>query len=153
MAHWTPDVIGGVTLALIFALIGWGGTIYCWIHKKNVKQGEVSSVDKWLSKKSTTAAGVAGGYAGFAQTNTEGTEMGRMNRRQGDLESGTQHRDGVVEGVDTSGQVALPPPVYDEERERMDARRSADVPGYQERVAASEDTLRNDVPVEQQRRE
>lgn len=108
---WSPDLIAGVAIAVALALIGWGGTAYCWYHKKHHVQGDVSTVDKWLSKKGTTGAGLAGAHAGYA--NTEGgTEMQRPRRtRRGDVEQG-HGAPRVVDGVDNTGEPAPPPPVY-----------------------------------------
>ncbi|KPI34436.1 uncharacterized protein AB675_1395 [Cyphellophora attinorum] len=134
---WTPDVIAGVTIALVLAVIGFGGSLYCAIHKKRRTQGEVSTVDKWLGAKggNSTALGVAGGYGGFA--NAPGTELRDMDRHR-DVERG----EGTLDGVDNMGEPRAPPPVYDEgrvvrggEREGLEGetRRNSEVPGYQER--------------------
>lgn len=141
---WSPDVIAGVTIALVLALIGWGGTVYCWIHKKKVTQGEISTVDKWLSKGSGIAAsGVASGYAGFVNTTPgQQIEMERMADRHRDLERG----EWTVDGVDNMGEPRAPPPVYNAGTEGRraerpsgeglegDTRRNSEVPGYQERA-------------------
>lgn len=143
---WSPDVIAGVTIALVLALIGWGGTVYCWIHKKKVSQGEISTVDRWLAKKGTAGAGFAGAQAGYADVggagrHGEAMEMQRPGRagRERDIErdgdGGSVASTVVVEGVDTTGEPRAPPPVYDGRRQaEAEARRSVDAPGYQERV-------------------
>jgi hypothetical protein len=137
---WSPDVIAGVTIAIVLAVIGWGGTAYCWWHKKHKVQGEVSTVDKWLSKKGTAGAGIAGAHAGFAET---GTELERRPRRsERDLEGGEggradghghgEAREVVVEGVDNTGRPRAPPPVYSpaERRESAGTRHPEEVPSY-----------------------
>ena len=130
---WSPDVIAGVTIAIILALIGWGGTAYCWWHKKRVAQGEVSTVDTWLSKKGTTGAGLAGAHAGYAAP----IEMQRPGQRQRDADL---EREAGIAGVDTTGELVQPPPPVYSEREHQHQRQEhagsagqpGEVPGYHE---------------------
>ncbi|ETN39948.1 uncharacterized protein HMPREF1541_06175 [Cyphellophora europaea CBS 101466] len=121
---WTPDVIAGVTIAVVFAVVGWGGSAYCWWHKKHVPQGEISTVDKWLTKTGTTGAGVAGMQAGYAAP----IEMQRPRQRDPERDAG------VVEGVDTMGAPQVPPPVYEPQDRHRDTRHPEEVPAYQERT-------------------
>lgn len=122
MTKWSPDLIAGVTIALAAFVVGFGGTLYCWFHKKMVKQGEVSTVDKWLTKGGT-GMGFAGVHAGYA----EGIDMERP-RRQRDPERDAA----LVPGVDNMGDVAAPPPVYSPHEQGGISRASTEVPDYQE---------------------
>jgi hypothetical protein len=135
----SPDTIAGIVIACVAAGIGWGGTAYCWWHKSKVKQGEVSTVDKWLgSGKHGAGTGFAAAHAGYAMELDD-----RHPARTRDVERDA----GIVPGVDTTAHPQMPPPVYSErdgnESRGRDREREARLSGDTERTATNDHPTTN----------